>query len=267
MDTQEEKRYLNQTTLSRVFLRFGLGFGAGGVGTIVLGIVLLFTWSIVGDVLMPTSYQIQNEFGETLSHKEQTHPLFLSIVVLAVFLATLVSNLFYCTISSTVEEKYKSTTTNLTQVFLGNVVILVLFIVVYLIASSKYGALGVALTALAHAVMTTIFTFMSLEILSTRAYLLVSLYGSMLGIALFLMCLNFIGGGNPTILTFLTLPILMSMVAGGSGIVQMFYSWLQENYNNDFLHTDKRFGTDYGREENIDEIDILDFDEDGALED
>ncbi len=249
----DEKQQLAEVTLSKVFLKFALGLGSGGVGTIVLGIVLLLTWSVVGEVLLPTTYQTVNEFGEVLTHREETHPLFLSVVILAVFLATLVANLFHCMISSTVESKYFRKSTNLTQAFLGNLCILFLFIPIYIISSGVYGAPGVALTALAHAIIASMFTFLALEILSTRRYLLVSLYGFITGLALFFIVMNMIGFGNPTIVTFLALPLLLGNIGAGSGISQMFYYWLQETYHNDFLDSEKRFGGDYGEKEEIEE--------------
>ncbi len=248
----EEKKILSEVTLSTVFVRFGLGFGSGLSGALVLGLVLLFTWSIAGDVLSPTTYQVQDEFGQTLSHKENTHPLFLSVVIFAVFLATLISNLFFCLITSTVEAKYVTRSTNVTHTFIGNLIMLIIFLPVYMVSSAKFGAPGVAFTSLFYAVLSALLTFLILEILSTHKYLLVSIYGAFLGLAMFLIIINLIGMENPTILSFISLPLLLGMIGAGSAIAQMFYMWIENIYDNDFLDMDKRFGSDYGKEENLD---------------
>jgi len=263
MKNMEEQNILSKVSLSTIFIRFSLGFGSGGAGAIVLGLVLLFTWSIAGDVLSPSTYQIQDEFGQTLSYKENTHPLFLSVVIFAVFLATLVANLFYCLIISTVEEKYVTKSTNVTHTFIGNLILLIIFLPVYLLSSSQFGAPGVAFTALFHTILVAILTFLIIEILSTHKYILVSVYGAFLGLSMFLCLINIIGFGNPTVLTFITLPLLLGLIGAGSAIAQMFYMWIQKLYDNDFLATDKRFGEDYGKKEDLsieEEFDELEID-------
>lgn len=247
----EEPKLIEEVDLSTVFLRFFSGFGAGMAGTIVLGIILLLTWEIVGDVLAPTANQMIEQIGTGIILKKQSHPLFLSIVILAVFLATLVSNLSYTLVSSVTEEKYQNRTTNLTQAFLGNLVILLVFVPVYLLSSNLYGSFGVGITGMAHVCLASIFCFLAMEILSQTRYLLLSLYGVVTGLAIFAVAMNIIGSSSPTILTLTALPFLLGCIGAGSAIAQMFYGWVQKTYGTDMLDSDKRFGEDYGQDREL----------------
>lgn len=240
-----QQKFTSDATLFTIFLRFISGFGSGLAGTIVLGIVLFLTWSIVGETLTASNVT-RNAFGVDISIQE-VHPLFMGIVLVAIFLASLIANLIYCIIASTLEEKYYMRSTNLTHVFFGNLTILVLFLPIYLISSSVYGPTGIAISALAHVILTAIFTFFVLEILSTSTYILVSLYGIMVGLTIFFFFGIMFSSGKTIVLSFIVLPLLLSSLAAGNGIAEMFYLWAEKTYGNDFLDTDKRFGEDYGR--------------------
>ena len=244
----DERKLLAQVNLSTVFLRFFGGFGAGMVGTIILGIILLLTWGIVGNVLAPTANQVVEQIGTGIVLKQQSHPLFLSIVILAVFLATLVSNLSYTLVSSVTEERYENRTTNLTQAFLGNLVILLVLIPVYLMSSNLYGSAGVGITAMTHVCLASIFCFLAMEALSQTRYMLLSLYGMITGLAIFAAAMNVLGSSSPTILTLTALPFLLGSIGAGSAMAQMFYHWTQKTYGTDVLDSDKRFGEDYGQD-------------------
>ncbi len=254
----DERQQLKQVELSTVFLRFFSGFGAGMIGTIVLGIILFLTWGIVGDALAPTANQTVEDISTGIVLKKESHPLFLSIVILAVFLATLIANLSNTLVSSATEERYQNRTTNVTQVFLGNLVILPIFIFVYLVSSALYGPIGIGVTAMAHICLVTIFSYLAMEILSQTKYLLLSLYGVIVGLALFGIVANFIASLNPTTLTLTALPLLLGFIGSGSAIAQMFYSWTQRAFGTDVLDSDKRFGDDYGQDVDYSQVDDSD---------
>ncbi|MCK5461265.1 hypothetical protein KAI58_04745 [Candidatus Gracilibacteria bacterium] len=242
-----QQKFTSDATLFTIFLRFISGFGAGLAGTIVLGIILFFTWSMIGETITQSNVS-RNEFGVDLS-MQTVHPLFLGIVLIAVFLASLISNLIYCTIASTLEEKYYMKSTNLTHVFFGNLSILVFFLPVYLVASNTHGPAGIAIASLTHVILTAIFTFFILEILSTSSYILVSLYGIIIGLILFFFFGIIFSNGKTIILSFIVLPLILSSLATGNGIAEMFYLWAEKTYGNDFLDSKKRFGKDYGRKD------------------
>jgi len=244
----DERKLLNEVNLSTVFLRFFSGFGAGMVGTIILGIIFFLTWGIVGEALAPTANQLVEDINTGVVLKKESHPLFLAIVILAVFLATLIANLSYSLVSSVIEEKYTNRTTNLTQTFLGNLVILLLLIPVYMIASGLYGSFGVGITGMLHICLASMFSFLAMEILSQSKYLLLSLYGMITGMALCVFMMNIIGNINETILSLTALPMLLGSIGAGSAIAQMFYCWTQKTYGSDILDSQKRFGDDYGQD-------------------
>lgn len=243
-------------TLFTIFLRFVGGFGAGLAGTIVLGIILFLTWSIIGETISQADVN-KSEFGVELN-EQNTHPLFMGVILVAVFLASLVSNLIYCILSTTLEEKYQARSTNLTQIFSGNLCILVFLIPLYLISTKSNGVNGVTIVAVAHILLTTIFTFFILEIFSTSTYIIVSLYGLILGLILFLLFEILLAGNTTIILSFSILPLLLASLGAGNGIVEMFYYWLQKAYGMDFLDVDRRFGNDYGKKEKIIDDDFED---------
>ncbi len=245
----EKGKFVPINTLSGIFFRFFGGIWAGASGAIIMGIVLFLTWSIVGDTL-GISGNVKNEFG-SYSDGGKTHPLFMSIVLLAVFLSSLVSNLIFSLINSILVERYPLRSTTLTHVFLGNLIILVFIIPLYLLIGNFYGPQGIAFTAISHAVLSGLFTFFSIEILSTSPYIFITLYGSVLGIIIFLFIGSFFSSLNPTILSFLVLPLLLGSLNIGNAIIEMFYFWFSKTYGIKFLETDKRFGSDYGEEEII----------------
>ncbi len=72
-----------------------------------------------------------------------------------------------------------------------------------------------------------------------------------MGVILFLFAGAFLARTNPTVLSFLALPLLLGLLNAGGAIVEMFYFWFSKTYGIHFLETDKRFGTDYGRKEAV----------------
>jgi len=251
----DEKQILTKINLPSVFVGSLVGFAAGLLGTMVLGLILLLTWSIVGDVLMPTVDQTTSEFGEILSHRQNTHPLFLSVVILGVFLATLAANILKTFLNTSIEEKYTAQATCITHVGIGNVVVLLMMIPVYIVVSGNYGATGVAIVALIHSCLSAILSVLTLDLISLKKYVLLSVYGLMSGMVLFFLSFNMFGGNNPTVLAFVALPLLLGTMSLGQGLFQLLYFWFADTYGNDFLDIDKRFGSDYGREEVVEEND------------
>lgn len=241
-------------SVASIFFRFLMGFGSGFIGTVVLGIILFLSWNIVGETLSPSDV-IKNEFGINISDN-QTHPLFLSIVTLAVFLATMSANIAYVLLSSITEEKYARRSTTLTHVFFGNLVFLLFALPVYLISSSLFGPEGIAISALLHVTLTILFSFLVTEALHQSKYFIVNLYGALFGIILFTFVGNIFVSDNTTTLTLLALPLLLGCICLGSRFMEVLYAWLVQTYGTDFLNVDNQFGRDYGKSESSDDFDI-----------
>lgn len=233
--------------ISIIFFRFLSGFGAGMVGSIVWGIILLFAWSVVGGVLSDT---VSNDVAAGLAPAgSQIHPLFLYIVFLAVFLASLATTLSYVLIANAIESKYQARATSITHVFFGNLVILFFVLPVYMLGNVVHDAVGVGMAALLHVFCSGIYTMFVLEIIAGTKRPLLHLYGILLGIIIFFCFGMFIFDGNITIGTFLALPLLFGLFGAGNGISEGVYMWLARIYGNDFLLSEKLYGEDYGKSE------------------
>ena len=227
-----------------IFIRFFSGFGAGIAGAVILLIVLFLGWSIVGTTISPTDITT-NEFGVVIS-TESTHPLFVYFVVLAVFLGVLAANLSYILISTVISEHYSFRTTLLTDVFFGNLVLLILMLPVYAMLNNYFGYASMAIGAIIHAVLSSLLSFFTLEIINWSKYLMVNLYGLLLGMVLF-VGVGIIFFSNKTVFAFFFLPFLFGFLAMGNSLAQSIYEWFYKTYGNDFLNSETRFGDDYGK--------------------
>lgn len=255
VEVQEVKDALlkNESPVATTFFRFMTGFGSGFAGTIVLGLIVFLTWSIVGDVLSPNVVQ-ETAFGIQVK-RDGAHPLFLYAVILAIFLATLAANIALAFVSSIIEEKYKSRSTAITQIFAGSLLLLFFFLPVYFIGNIFYGPNGIAFAGLFHSICLAIFTFLVMEVIAGTRYILVTLYGIILGMTLFFF-FGIISSGHTVIMLFLALPLLSGFLGAGNGIAEGVYNWFFYTYGNDFLNLENRYGDDYGKSESeADEID------------
>jgi len=242
-----ENQTRSNLTLASIFSRFLVGFASGFIGSIVLGIVLFLSWSVVGNTLSPTDVA-SPELG--MNTGQQTHPLFLSIITLAVFLSTLVGNMAYVFLITVVDEKYIRRSTALTHIFFGNLVTLLFMLPVYALASRTFGSSGVAMSAILHLVITSFLTLLILEVLHQSKYILVNAYGIFLGVILFFVVGSLlIGSSSSTLVLLLSLPLVLGMLAFGNRTAEVFYAWIYKSYGSDFLNIDTKFGQDYGQKE------------------
>jgi len=236
-------------SISVIFLRFLVGFGAGFVGSVVLGIILLLSWSIVGDAF--SSISVANSDVNLDLGSVNTHPLFLSLIVLAFFISVLTATLMYGFLTPTIEAKYNFRSTILSQTFFGNLVFLFLMIPIYILAKKFFFANGVATAGAIHAIVASIFTFSVIELLNEKKYILVRLYGGIFGALLFMFFGIMFLKGNTTFLIFLLLPLVLGFLGAGNASMEIFYQWLYQNYGIDFLNTQARFDGDYSNKKDI----------------
>ncbi len=227
-----------------IFIRFFSGFGAGLSGAIIMLIVLFLSWSIVGDTLAPKDVAL-NEFGVAIE-TQSTHPLFAYFVVLAAFLGIIASNIAYILIATFISEYYSFRTTLLTDVFFGNLIILILMIPVYVVMTNYFGNDGIGIASFMHVILSVILSFFTLEIINWSKHLLVNLYGFILGIICFVL-VSLVFYSNKTALAFFVLPLLFGFLAMGNAMAQSIYEWFYKTYGNDFLNIETRFGEDYGK--------------------
>ncbi|MBT3349106.1 hypothetical protein HN954_02455 [bacterium] len=232
--------------LSQIFMRFFTGLGAGFTGSIVLGIVLFLTWGIVGNTLSATP-TMPDDLGLSIA-PNSTHPLFLFFVILGVFLSILIANLANVLLIGIVDEKYQHRSTLLSHTFFGNLALLLLIIPVYFAVAKTWGPESAGFAALFHVIISSLFSFFVLEVLNEKKYLIVNVYGAIIGLILFALA-GLLLSVNTAMLAFLALPMLLGFFAAGNGIAQSIYAWIYTTYGSDLLNSDTRFGEDYGKEE------------------
>lgn len=241
--------------IASLFTRFIVGFGAGFLGMLVLGLILFLTWHIVGDYLQAPD-QLTDALGNSIGQLE-THSLFLSIVTGAVFASSMVTTLSYVFLSLLVEEHYTKRSTTLTHVFFGNVIFLLLFLPVYIAVNGAFSMTGLAVVSIFHAVVVCFFSVFVLQGLHQAKYTLVNLYGNLIGLLVFaFLFLVFLSDVDPTILLFLSFPLFMGVMGATNRLVELVYSFLYTKSGSDMLNIETTFGEDYGvpmTEKNFDE--------------
>jgi hypothetical protein len=239
-----KKTLLKPISLLDIFIRFFSGFGAGVTGSIISLIILFLGWSIVGSAISPTDLPV-NEFGISVA-PEATHPLFTYFVILAVFLGILASSVSYVLISTLISEHYSFRTTLLTDVFFGNLILLVLMIPLYTVVNAKFGYMSIGISAGLHATLSALLSFFTLEIINWSKYLMVNLYGIILGFIIFSI-VSILSFSDKTVFAFFILPFLFGFLSMGNALAQSIYEWFYKTYGNDFLNIETRFGDDYGK--------------------
>ncbi|GEM_PF-1194855 len=247
----------------RVFSQVFVGFSSGFAGSIVLGIILFFSWSIVGGTLSDIS---ENKTTEELAldaleiDESPAHPLFLSVVMMSVFLSALIANVTHVLLSTTIRGETEIRSTALTHVFIGNLVIGLLMLLVYILGNIMFGPTGVSILGIFHWTISVLFSVLSFEILRRSRYALVDLYGVVLGLCVFAGIASLMGITNIALVAFLTLPLLMACLGLGNGWAKYFYNAIFQSYGTDFLNVQTRFGDDYGQKdaplEQVQEVEI-----------
>ncbi len=232
--------------LSQIILRFFTGFGAGLAGSVILMLILFAGWSVVGPALSSVSAST-NEFG-VLVGGEATHPLFVYFVLLATFLGVLAANIAYTFLFTLVDERYMHRTTTITHTFFGNLILMILMLPAYLVASSQSGVDGVTATVTTHIMFSGIFTFLILESLHWSKKGLVNMYALIIGLALFSLT-SAIFSTNQTSAILLAMPFLFGFLGMANSLADATYGWIYRTYGSDVLNTDTRFGSDYTDED------------------
>lgn len=229
--------------LSKAFFRMLIGFFSGLVGTMILGIILFVAWGAVGDSIQEVRFYGTDNLNPA-KEDTQVHPLFLNFITLAIFLSSLAATICYGAMISQSEGRQEQLSTTLTHIFVGNLVILVLILPLYFATSGMETQTGIILSTIIHSIMACLYTYMIMEVVQETRYISVHLFGVIFGIILFSWIATFTMQ-NLSIFVFLTLPLLLMMIACGSTFAQMIYNWIRRVYGEDFLSIEKRYGNDY----------------------
>jgi hypothetical protein len=247
MQPQPEQEYgPRKMSFFTLVLKTFAGLAGGIAGTGVLLLIFLLTSSILQPVLSPAETQAQ-----------EISPLFIFILMAMIFATSLVSSLVApLLISYTERERYTRVATALSQIFIINIVIFAFVAPIYLTTSTT----RLELTAYAaglQVILSAISGSLIMELIHDYRYSLISVYTTVLGVlvatGISFFLYTGLGGTGATLLLFVVLPIIWTMIGFFQGALAMFYYWLYQNYGVDFLATSTSYGADYGVAEESEE--------------
>lgn len=223
------------------FASFLLKLLAGGAGGTLGSLILLVIFIFASSVMAPLT-------GE-LDAIDSVSPIFTFILMMMVFLGSTVGNIVSVWLLSLTEKgKYTRTSSTIYQIFIISIIIFLLMVPVYFIASAidaTYAGYAVALHILLSAQAAAII----MEIISNYRYSLVGLYGATFSILLSAMVMFGLAGilQSPRLLLFLALPIVWVSMAFVQSATTSLYGWIARTYDKDFLSTQTVYGNDYGK--------------------
>ncbi len=220
---------------AKVIFKTLLGLIGGIGGTLVLIILMLFASSVIPNL------------GATFGDEAPgVTPIFLYIVLVMVFLATLLGNLVPVVLFYVADrEKYPRVTTNLIQGFIFNVLVFIFSIPLYLILQGASVEKLIYIVGI-HFLISAFVTSVVIEVVSGKQYALVSIYGSTFGIlaALLINILLLLIGQTTSaraFMLFLTLPLMWASIGFFQTAVEMLYRWVYDVYGIDFLNLEAQF--------------------------
>lgn len=253
-DTKELEKKLTETVPesdlgprrignAKVFFKTMMGLLGGIGGTLVIMVVMLLASSVVPNLN-------DENVGVT--------PIFLYIVLVMAFLATLVGNLVPVILFYAVDrEKYNKVTTNLVQAFIFNLLIFIFSIPLYLVLQGASVEKLIYIVGI-HFLISAFITSIVIEILSSRQYVLVGLYGNTFGVlaALVMNLLLFLvvsATSAKAVFLFLTLPLIWASIGFFQSVIEMLYRWAYDVYGVDFLNLDAQYEEQQKSEQGEDE--------------
>ncbi len=227
------------------FLLKILAGGAGGIGG---SLILVVIFVLASSVLSPLTGAQE---GEAI----QVSPIFTFILMMMIFLSSTVGNIISTWLIALTERgKYTRVASAISQVFIISMIIFVLMVPVYFITS----ATNITITAYAvalHIIISAQVSALILEIVSNYRYALVGVYGITFSILVSAGIMFGLAGivSSPQVLLFVALPIVWGSIAFVQSIFTMIYGWIARTYDKDFLSTQTVYGSDYGKEVEVQE--------------
>jgi MFS family permease len=233
----------NPPSVSKIFFQFWTGFGSGMIGSIVFAIVILVSWSVVGDTLSPSDVDL-NEFGVKID-QQTTHPLFVHFITVAIFLGVMAANLAFISLSSITNDRYNYRSTMVTHCFFGNLILLLLLIPCYIIFNIYLKSDGVAIAGIVHGLAAAMLSSLILEIVNQHKHSIINIIALIASMIIFTWVAIPIYGSGTTMFAFLILPLLMGIIAANNSLAESLYAWVYQTYGKDMMSLDQRFGDDY----------------------
>ncbi len=234
----EENSNLGPAKIS--FPTFVLKLLAGTAGGIAGSLILLLIFVLASSILAPL----------TEPDPEYISPIFIFILMVMIFLASTIGNILSTFLLSLTErDKYTRRASTIYQVFMVSVIMFVLMVPVYFLAASVNISVAAYAVAL-HIFLAAQVSAIILEIISNYRYSLVGVYGVTFSILMSAAILFGVSNviSNPTLLLFISLPVVWGSIAFMQSVVTMIYGWIVRIYDKDFLSTQTLYGKDYGVE-------------------
>lgn len=212
----------------------------GGIGGGVIGTAIVILISILGTGILQSALGSGSADGTV-------HPLFVFVFIAMMFLGSLTSNIFgplFLGLSD--RKKYIHLTTSLYQIFIVNLVILIVLVPVYMIVSGVKVELLSSVAAL-QVVVSAFISALILEIIADHKYALLGVYSTTFailvsaGIYFFLYSAS---ANQPLILLFLALPVIWGAIGIFSGLMGLIYEKIYHLYGVDFLSSEIKYGQD-----------------------
>lgn len=224
------------------FASFLLKLLAGGAGGSMGALILLVIFVLASSVMAPLTGDSETPVAVS--------PIFTFLLMTMVFLSSTIGNIVSVWLLSLTEKgKYTRTSSTIYQTFIISIIIFLLMVPVYFIASAidpTYAGYAVAL----HVLLSAQAAALIMEIISNYRYALVGLYGSTFSVLLSAMVMFGLAGilQSPRLLLFLALPIVWLSMAFVQSVTTSLYGWIARTYDKDFLSTQTVYGNDYGKE-------------------
>jgi len=230
------------------FGTFLLKILAGAAGGIAGSLILVVIFVLASSILTPIT-------GAQEGDIIQVSPIFTFILMMMIFLSSTVGNIMSTWLMALTERgKYTRIASAISQVFILSMIIFVLMVPVYFITS----ATNVNITAYAvalHIIISAQVSALILEIVSNYRYALVGVYGITFSVLTSAGIMFGLAGivKSPQILLFVALPIVWGSIAFVQSIFTILYGWIARTYDKDFLSTQTVYGSDYGKEVEVEE--------------
>lgn len=220
-----------------LLLRALAGLGAGLVGSGVIFAVALLGANVLQSALAVSGARTDGAL----------HPLFVFVFMAMMFVGSATSNILGpLFIGLSDREHYKRLSTTLTQIFVANVVILILLAPVYMVGAGLNTALLPSVAAL-QVIVSAFATALILEIIADYRYALIGVYGTVVAVlvsaAVYFLFYS-ISVEQPLILLLMALPVMWGSIGLFGGLMNLLYAWIYKVYGVDFLSGATVYGED-----------------------
>lgn len=230
--------------LFAIILRTLGGLGGGVVGTGLIVVIAFLGASILNTALTPTS-------------DGAVHPLFVFVFMAMMFIGSLAANILGpLFIGLSDREKYRNISTTLYQIFIANMVILVVMAPIYMIVAGLQVE-SIASVAALEVVVSAFVSALILEVIADTKYALLGVYSTAFSIlvsaGLYFLFYT-LASEQPMFLLFLALPVIWVSIGLFSGLLGYLYGWIYKLYGVDFLSTAVSYGQDVKWESEEEEV-------------